>query len=1211
MLLLFLAMQGAYGTSFHEVSSEPSGLHVVWARPLAGGPIRALFVAPRFTLGDVPELSARLDLRYETVALWSAFHVGYDPMAYPEQPSGGRAADTLARLERLMRNRHDVVVLANFDTDILPEEMFSRLLDKVADGAGLLIVQPRNSAGSPLHTVLSALEPMDLLFPITHGVAECAYPGGGPQDVPSQVYAHGRGRIVVLDYPGDAPDHHCLIQAPADPLDLHDAYADNAWSLAARALCVAAGRLGNARIAEVRDIAPAGPDEDEIPPDFYPEFVQAMRDSVVAQPARPFQLVLHEDADQRYNIQAQLRRVDSKALVAYRDPDVMARGARTHQFEIPVGPGVYFVDVWLHTRRGVADWYSTEIIVPGWPEFFNLNLDKTYLLPNDSLEASLDVRPVLNTTRRATIYMRAVDSFGRLVSDVGREVSHEGGTVTLRMHFSDLLAPLLKIEVYAVESRARRFSEWELLGAFRDVRYIGVRQRQPQPNLEMVAAADAPRSSAQLRYFHALSALGVTTLHAPAGEASIVHAAKQHLRLLPELDRFAVEVARDGVYREPCLNDPIYHMRTEEHLRDRTLQHWAGAYGRYSVGGSNFLCASEENVCQCRHCLDRFQARLQTDYDSLTALNQGWGTAFGDWDFIELPEALGPGHNNPAAPWVDFRTFMDDTFSDFHGWARSIIISADPGGRAGGRFLHDTNTAHGYYWPELLGALDFSAVEYTPLMVDKLRSYSKPGAWSGISLTGAAALADARYNRWLPWHLLFNQTPALWLDHLYGDSRSPTPDAWLYPDGGATEALSAIAETVREARERVAPLLLAASPDAASIAIYDSHPSRHVCTVDPTYQTTYIEAQSAAANLLRLAGHTFVFLDKARLPASEKSSCKAIVLPMARALDDEEIAALRAFVADGGALIADILPGLLDRHGNPRTDAPTASLFGVEAAEAPDIQRAVLRADALDTESTGDLGWVESDAAVSVGQGVPLATADASPAWITHRYGAGHVLLLNYPFRDVVRRDRQRLVPGEFNAMNAFIRDLPGADSASHDFDSAFLGAVYRYRYGEALLYAIHADFDAPRQNLRLPFNRDDHVYDLWAGETVRRPHRSRIYLGAGEPRVLARLPYRVREILLNAPEAIHAGQALPVHITVLLDEGHAGKHCFRLDLMPQGGTPIPWYQQIIHAESGSAETMIPLALSDIPGRYTLRVRDMLTGLETETRVAISSPTQL
>ncbi|HEX72398.1 MAG TPA: hypothetical protein ENN65_03680, partial [Candidatus Hydrogenedentes bacterium] len=575
----------------------------MWAKPLADGPIRALFIAPRFTLGDVAQIAARLDIQYETVALWNAHNIGYDPVACPSLPEGGSREQLLGRIEDALNKRLDVIVLGNFDTDILPEELFSDMLDKVAKGTGLVIVHPRNSNDSPLHVVFEALPAVEDILPFWHGVAECSLPGDGLLADVGYIRAHRDGRIVMLQYPGDAPRNHCLIQPPAAALDMDALHEENNYALVARAICVAAKRLDGVRIASLQDIAPAGPQEDEIPPDLYPEFIQAMRDSVVAQPARPFLFTLNRPADRRYAVSAQLRRADSSVLITWNDPDLMSAGATNHRFEIPVGPGAYTLDVWLRAKSGVVDWHSADLVLPGWPEFHGLKLEKTWLLPNDSLEVSLEVRPVANHTREAAVYVRAVDGYGRVVSDTTANVSHKGGTVRLRLHFSDLLSALVRIEAFALEGAPRVFSEWELHSACRETRYVSVRQRPGPTVLDMVAAAPEPREYAAMHYLRQMAEMNVRWLHAPAGEPAIVLAARQQLRLLPQVDNEAVAAARRGRHREPCLMNPAFREKNGEIIRDTTLRHWAGGFGRYSLGNGNCLSPVSPYVCQCRHCL--------------------------------------------------------------------------------------------------------------------------------------------------------------------------------------------------------------------------------------------------------------------------------------------------------------------------------------------------------------------------------------------------------------------------------------------------------------------------------------------------------------------------------------------------------------------------------------------------------------------------------
>ena len=481
VFFFYLSCCVAYDSFTHEVKTDVVEKPVVWGKPLSGGPIRALFVAPRFTLGDVAQLSARLDLDYDTVALWSAYSLGYDPMAFASLPDGGRQDEVLTRLRDRLNGRLDVIVLANFDTDILPEEVFSAILDKVAGGTGLLLVHTHNGADSPLHVILDALPIYEGSEAMWAGTGACLFPGQDRLEEVGRVFLHGSGRIVHLGFLGDPPQNHCLIQSPGDSLDLDAFFADNAYSFVARAVCIAAGRRKGFRMSWLQDQAPQGPQDDEIPPDLLPEFVQSMRDSVVAQPARPFLVSFNKPTENHCTISAQLRRVASNVLISWHDPEMLPKGTTMHQFEIPVGSGAYTLDVWVHDRSGIVDWYSQDFVLSGWPEFYDLKLEKTWLLPNDSLDVSVNLRPVANHTRNATVYARALDGYGRVVSEAAVEANHQGGLMRLRLHFTDLISTLIKVEVFALEGGKRLYSEWELQSAFRDIRYVSVRQK-PEPN---------------------------------------------------------------------------------------------------------------------------------------------------------------------------------------------------------------------------------------------------------------------------------------------------------------------------------------------------------------------------------------------------------------------------------------------------------------------------------------------------------------------------------------------------------------------------------------------------------------------------------------------------------------------------------------------------------------------------------------------------------
>ena len=82
----------------------------------------------------------------------------------------------------------------------------------------------------------------------------------------------------------------------------------------------------------------------------------------------------------------------------------------------------------------------------------------------------------------------------------------------------------------------------------------------------------------------------------------------------------------------------------------------------------------------------------------------------------------------------------------------------------------------------------------------------------------------------------------------------------------------------------------------------------------------------------------------------------------------------------------------------------------------------------------------------------------------------------------------------------------------------------------------------------------------------------------------------------------------MPIQIQVTTGNDWPGTHLVCIDLMPNKGQPLPHYRQYATCERGAGETFIPLALNEAPGRYIIRARDVLTGMETTRRVGISGP---
>ena len=102
----------------------------------------------------------------------------------------------------------------------------------------------------------------------------------------------------------------------------------------------------------------------------------------------------------------------------------------------------------------------------------------------------------------------------------------------------------------------------------------------------------------------------------------------------------------------------------------------------------------------------------------------------------------------------------------------------------------------------------------------------------------------------------------------------------------------------------------------------------------------------------------------------------------------------------------------------------------------------------------------------------------------------------------------------------------------------------------------------------------------------------------AGEIALFALLPYRITAITAGTDKSVYEpGEA--VEITAALENaaGTIGRHVVRIDLFDPDGNVVPHYSQSVDAKDGGATGTIQLALNEILGAWTIRVKDVVSGV--------------
>ncbi len=1216
--LFVYAEADAKTLEFNDLSFEVPSPHIAWGKPLSGKTIDAVMIAPRFTMRDAVELWQRLDLNLRTVSIWSPTHLGHDPAQPHLHLSGSDTESITKNLEQHLRRQPDVIILAQLELAVLPEHIQNLIARYVQDGTGLVMAYCSQSLPSTLDSLVTEMIPAEPEQPLSHGIGETSLPDWTELRDCVHAFTYQNGRIVILDYPGDFPRYHGLIPAPTESLPAPHSLLDNLFSMVARAVRWAAHRDEDVWITRVVDIGPKGPDADEVPPDMPELFVKSIRDSIQNQPLRPYRIELNKTLERRLIVKAQLREVHSGEIRLYEGIDDLERGNNSYLLDLLVEPGNYHLDVWLLDRKGIVDWYTQKLHVEGWPEIADLKATKTFLLPNDSLELTCQVRPVLSSSRQGTIYARAKNIYGEIVSEAYQIVSAEGGDVRLRLGFADLDTSLITIEIFAINGAFSRFNELHLSAYPREIRYFPV--RQPANNLDFrlaVSSGDIHEYNSRF-YLNRLKSVGVDIVSAPGNHGNLFHIANSGHIFIPEVTEHHVKMGGNGMVREPCLHDDDFIQSEQIHLRDQVLLHWAGSTGAYSLGKHNTITESDENLCQCERCLKAFIPYVKDVFKGeIQSFQQAWNMPFADWTQARPVADYDSSIMDSYAPWMNFRNFMEFSFTEFLTTQRSTIQTVDQDGLIGMGILPDNSPMHGYDIPALSRMLDFMIFDPSPVTIRKIRSFHKPHFGSGMKLQTTHTIDYGNEMQHLIWETVLNGFPVAWSYNPFGSADEPGIHSILLPDGRPNPNIQPAINTISVLESGLGTLLHMATRQQDPIALFDSNSARLLAEIEPHYRQRKQAAEAIWLNMLLELGVDPEYADHLSLN-SPTNQTQLLILPHCQALSDADIEAILSFADRGGMLLADLIPGTRNANGTLRHYNPLQEVFDIEPQDHSSkeaIQFIRINNEVLDSATFLDDILLPTDnswKAISENQAIKVAD---TYIWIENNWKNDSIpasIVLNHP----LTTSTALLDAIKTNFLSPLIDSISTNNPKSdilHESVS-FKGDITHLEFGTANIFSFLPPIvtqGSGRQRVRLNFMKDDIVYNLVTQERVLNPHRARLTLQGSEPLLLAQLPYNITSLDLILGPVVQAGERLMLKLQLHSSDGIiTSKHIVHITLLDVNGNRIKRFSTNLLLNGASATTHIALPMNISLGNKVVKAVEVLSGVSSEAMITIMPPAQ-
>ncbi|MBO7721195.1 MAG: beta-galactosidase [Kiritimatiellae bacterium] len=347
--------------------------------------------------------------------------------------------------------------------------------------------------------------------------------------------------------------------------------------------------------------------------------------------------------------------------------------------------------------------------------------------------------------------------------------------------------------------------------------------------------------------------------------------------------------------------------------RMRNLPKYAPAF--YSLGDENWF----SETAGFGEWDDRFfREFLKLRYGTIEALNRDWRTNCADFASVPhlRPETAKKIGN--LAAWGDHRAYMEKMYADVHAFCRAEIRKLDPGAPVG---------AEGSVPGDL--ELTFERLEfwgpYSNLIEDEaLRSLGGDRIrmlwWGGYpSSHGGRAYTP------FPLPLMSDLAKGTVMGNAWFTVNVGSNHSMFYSDLKLADDVEGYLVWHDRFKNGLAQLLIRNPMKDDGVLLYWSHPSRSASFADGRYLSPYDGLARIIRHCYR-TGRSFEFVSARTL--GRLKNARTVFLCGATALSDAEVAVLRDFAADGGRLVADVEPAVLNDRLAPRGKGALTDLFG-------------------------------------------------------------------------------------------------------------------------------------------------------------------------------------------------------------------------------------------------------------------------------------------
>lgn len=1225
-----LARLGRYDVEYSTKIQTP---HYPWASDFGNGKIKSYSIAPIFDGRGIIELAERLNLDFRVTTIgrtpgedkwgFGDFYARRDPGDYlsdsydPYNLSQNYMAEDL-----LYSLQFDVIIWPGLHVwESYPEIVRNTILERVKNGAGLVFLYPISDneddqlwTVSPLKSILASkaqkpvpdsetwttpLLDLSAWIPakqhyITNGVCFEALPYSfmgifNYQNINGEVLIktekgnpvlavnnYGKGRIVALDYPerGFLP----RVESPWET-GVKYPYWEYIWSLLSRAVIWASHKEPDVSIEKVTRT---------------PDGINVILKNNLQEASLSIQLT--DD----FGV------VEEESNIILKPKQMSANIS----FKNKLNGGEHIANISLKSAKGVYDWYSLMFRTTKPAEITSVTNEKLEIPVGEKVHTTVKLKS--ETLVTGSLTAKLFDNYERLVDQQKVEVNFQGEKeLSFVFNTQNIITNSGKsdyvLEVNGLQTDHKVLEHFILQPRIWNDYDVAMYHFGPNPVPGTWGAVDRQ-----------LQELNVTTLAAYTLENS-KHAnykvqAQTRIKgvespdngpdmeyYLEMKEKYLATNDKHLLIRKYGLKDPVYLNSVREELKTKVGEWKKFSPSAYYIFEEPSVTSYDDplDLCFGETTLKSMREWLKKQYSTLEALNKQWGTSFKTWEEVIPDDSREARLRGNYSSWADHRTFMETCWADFFKFVQEIVNEIDPGGLVQLSGTQATSSHNGYDY----SLLDQFVGQMNPYDIDNQLEYHhtfnpnlKVSGQAGYGALGKGVLYDF-YN-----HLFLKET---------GGSYVFWQISCLNPDLRINQAGTDMKDGFDEMLKRgIGRLIASYEPEnELKIAIHYSYPSIHAAWIadgeismkrynnDSKTLIQFNRNRDGWVKVLHDIGVGFNFISYSYIEKGGllADGYKILILPMSMALSDLEVQNIEDFVKQGGIVIADALPGVMDNHTKFRQNRALADVFGIK-------ERVFTRQDLICPKSEPELIIKTAEVFSKESNNLQL---------LCNKYGNGKAYLLNY-FLDEYPEQKLNKTNGASlgKISNLFDREhlTPGITLTTTTGKPE--NGIEKYAFsnvgGSARLLGLLPGKEGIDREVVMHFTEPVNFYDIRNNKYVGEGKEFRIAIKNSVPELYGLLQSKIEGLQINALSQVKNGEILRLDFNLLGNKITDYNSVATVEVFNPNGEKVNYYSKNCDIKNGSGNYSFNIALNDLKGTWKIRVTEVITNIQKEVAVIVN-----